>query len=134
MKKVFTNGCFDILHRGHIEMLEYCKSLGDFLAVGIDTDYRVKQNKGEERPINNEEDRKYVLESLRFVDEVFFFSSDTELEDLVKKYEPDYMVVGNDYEDKRVIGSENAKELIFFRRIDGYSTTKVINKGSLNRG
>jgi D-beta-D-heptose 7-phosphate kinase/D-beta-D-heptose 1-phosphate adenosyltransferase len=134
MKKVFTNGCFDVLHRGHIEMLKYCKSLGDFLAVGIDTDFRVKQNKGEKRPINNEEDRKYVLESLRFVDKVEFFSSDTELKDLVKKYEPDYMVVGNDYENKKVIGSENAKKLIFFRRIDGYSTTKIIEKSSLNRG
>ena len=130
MKIVFTNGCFDIIHRGHLEMLNHSKNLGDLLIVGIDTDDRVRKNKGSGRPINNQEDRKYLLQSLRGVDKVELFSTDAELENLVKFYAPDIMVVGDDYEDKKVIGSEYADKLEFFRRIDGYSTTSYIKKGS----
>ena len=71
MKKIFVNGCFDILHRGHIELFKYAKSLGDILFVGIDTDERVKKAKGNERPFNNQDDRKYLLESIKYIDEVF---------------------------------------------------------------
>jgi rfaE bifunctional protein nucleotidyltransferase chain/domain len=127
MKKVFVNGCFDGgLHRGHIELLNYAKSQGDILYVAIDSDVRVKQFKGPTRPIHNQEDRKFLLENLKAVDRVLLFNTDEELTDLVKIIKPDIMIVGSDYKNKRVIGSEHAKELKFFDRIDGYSTTKII--------
>ena len=77
--KVFVNGTFDILHRGHLELLNYAKSLGDYLCVGIDTDERVKEKKGPTRPIHNQDERKFFLENLKAVDEVKLFSSDEEL-------------------------------------------------------
>ncbi len=126
MKKIFVNGCFDILHRGHIELFRYAKSLGAYLLVGIDSDYRVKQLKGEFRPINGEKDRKFMLESIRHIDEVVIFNTSTDLENVVKKYSPDVMVLGSDYRDKTIIGSEYAKELKFFERIDEYSTSRTI--------
>lgn len=126
MRKVFVNGTFDILHRGHIELLNYAKSLGDYLIVGIDTDDRVKQLKGETRPIHSQEERKFLLENLNSVDEVKCFGCDAELINLVKSVEPDIMIVGNDYLNKKVIGSKYAKQLRFFNRIDGYSTTQII--------
>jgi D-beta-D-heptose 7-phosphate kinase/D-beta-D-heptose 1-phosphate adenosyltransferase len=82
-KIIWTNGCFDVLHRGHIELLKYAKSLGDWLVVGIDTDERVKNSKGESRPFNNIEDRVAMLESIKYVDEVVVFDTDCELEDKV---------------------------------------------------
>ena len=124
--KIFTNGCFDILHRGHIELFKYCKSLGNELIIGIDSDKRVKYLKGKNRPINSQNDRKLMLESLRFVDKVIIFNSKIELESLIISLNPDIMVVGSDYKNKNVIGSKYSKKLIFFERIDGYSTTKTI--------
>jgi rfaE bifunctional protein nucleotidyltransferase chain/domain len=123
---IFVNGTFDILHRGHLELLNYAKSLGDYLCVGIDTDERVKEKKGPTRPIHNQDERKFFLENLKAVDEVKLFSSDEELEGLVKSFEPDIMVVGSDWKDKSVIGSYYAAELIFFDRIGDYATTKTI--------
>lgn len=125
-KIIFTNGCFDILHVGHIKMLEYCKSLGSFLIVGIDSDERVTKLKGKERPINKQQDRKIILESLKSVDEVKIFNSEKELEDLIKFISPDIMVVGSDYKNKKVIGSQFAKKLLFFERLNGHSTTETI--------
>ena len=125
-KKVFVNGTFDLLHKGHLELLNYAKSLGDYLCVGIDTDDRVREKKGSTRPIRSQGERKLFLENLKAVDEVRFFSKDIELEDLIKSISPDTMVVGSDWEDKKVIGSQHAKEIIFFERIDGYSTTAII--------
>jgi len=126
MKVGFTNGCFDVLHIGHIKMLNYIKNQCDFLVVGIDSDSRVSKNKGPERPFNCQGDRKLMLKSLKSVDEVFIFNTEEALENLVKLISPDLMVVGSDYEEKRVVGSQHAKELKFFRRIDGYSTTKIL--------
>lgn len=123
---IFVNGTFDILHRGHLELLNYAKSLGDYLCVGIDTDERVKEKKGPTRPIHNQDERKFFLENLKAVDEVKLFSSDEELEGLVKSFKPDIMVVGSDWKDKSVIGSYYAAELIFFDRIGDYATTKTI--------
>ena len=85
VKKVFVNGCFDLLHRGHLELFEYAKSLGDHLTVGIDSDSRVKELKGNHRPINTQDDRKFMLESLKWVDEVRVFDCDMELEVFNKK-------------------------------------------------
>lgn len=123
---IFVNGTFDILHRGHLELLNYAKSLGNYLCVGIDTDERVKEKKGPTRPIHNQDERKFFLENLKAVDEVKLFSSDEELEGLVKSFKPDIMVVGSDWKDKSVIGSYYAAELIFFDRIGDYATTKTI--------
>ena len=124
--KIFVNGTFDILHRGHLELLNFAKGLGDFLMVGIDTDDRVKEKKGSTRPIHNQEERKFFLENLKSVDEVKFFSSDQELEELIKSFQPDIMVVGSDWKGKSVIGSYYASKLIFFDRIGDYATTKII--------
>ena len=126
MIKVFVNGTFDLLHKGHLELLNYAKSLGDYLCVGIDADERVREKKGPKRPIHNQEERKFFLENLKSVDEVKFFSNDEELEELIKGFSPDIMIVGSDWKDKSVIGSYHASKLIFFDRIDGYSTTKTI--------
>lgn len=126
MKKVWVNGCFDVLHRGHIELLKFAKSQGTFLIVGIDTDERVKKMKGIFRPFNNQEDRLFFLESIKYVDHVEFFDTDEALEKKIFYFQPDVMVVGSDYKNKKVIGSQHAKELIFFDRIDGYSTTKIL--------
>lgn len=107
-------------------MFKYAKSLGGKLIVAIDSDSRIKQLKGSNRPVNNQSDRAYVLSSIKYVDEVKIFYSDSELEQLVQKVNPDIMIVGSDYKGKRVIGSEYAKQLQFFDRICGYATTKII--------
>ena len=126
MKKIFVNGCFDIIHRGHIELFLYAKSLGDQLFVGIDTDERVKSAKGDDRPFNNQFDRKYVLESIECISKVYFFDSNKALENLIKEISPDIMVIGSDWEGKEVIGGKFAKALRYFKRIDEYSTTKIL--------
>lgn len=131
--KIFANGTFDVLHFGHIELLNYAKSLGDVLYVGIDSDERVRQLKGLTRPIHNQKDRKFLLENLKAVDRVLIFNTEEELTELVKIIKPDIMIVGSDYKNKRVIGSEYAKQLLFFDRIDEYSSTKII-QGIINRG
>ena len=131
MKTVWTNGCFDILHRGHVEMFKFAKSLGDELIVGLDTDEKVKESKGSDRPFNNLEDRELVVASIRYVDKTISFNSQKQLEDLIKTINPDILVVGSDWEGKYVVGAEYAKDVIFFPRIDGYSTTKVLENDNL---
>jgi D-beta-D-heptose 7-phosphate kinase/D-beta-D-heptose 1-phosphate adenosyltransferase len=124
--KIFLNGTFDVIHRGHIEIINYAKSLGDILYVAVDTDERVKEKKGPSRPINSLDERIFMLQNLKSVDYVLHFSSDEALEGLVKITSPDIMVVGSDWKNKPVIGSHYAKELKFFDRIYGYSSTKII--------
>jgi len=130
---IFVNGTFDILHRGHLELLNYAKSLGDILLVGIDSDDRVKEKKGLTRPIYTQGERKFFLENLKAVDSVDIFSSDNELESMIKSFKPDIMVVGSDWKGKPVIGSHYAAKLIFFDRIGDYATTKTI-QSIINRG
>jgi len=113
-------------------MLQYAKSQCDYLIVGIDSDQRVKTLKGPTRPINNSKDRADFLLALSAVDEVLVFDSGEELTNLIKLKNPDIMVVGSDYIDKVVIGSQYAKKLFFFNRIEGYSTSKIV-KSSGNR-
>jgi D-beta-D-heptose 7-phosphate kinase/D-beta-D-heptose 1-phosphate adenosyltransferase len=124
--KVWVNGTFDVLHRGHIELFRYAYGFGD-VRVGIDYDGRVKQLKGLTRPINSWEDRKFFLESIKYVNSVVGFGSDEELEEQIKLWKPDYMIVGSDYKNKRVIGSQFSKQLLFFDRIENYSSTKIIS-------
>jgi D-beta-D-heptose 7-phosphate kinase/D-beta-D-heptose 1-phosphate adenosyltransferase len=124
--KIFVNGTFDLLHIGHIELLNYAKSLGSTLLVAIDSDARVHEKKGVTRPINKENTRKLILENLKAVDYVRIFSSDEELVVIIKEYSPDIMIVGSDWRGKNVIGSEYAKELIFYERTNGESTTKTL--------
>lgn len=128
MKTVWINGCFDILHRGHIELFKYAKSLDSFVVVGIDADTRVKELKGPSRPINNQDDRKFFLESIKYIDKVVVFNSEDELKTVISMHKPDIMIVGSDYKNKKVIGSEYSKELKFFNRIGNYSTTNILEK------
>ena len=129
---VFVNGCFDVLHRGHIELFEFAKSQGEYLIVALDTDARVKKQKGENRPFNSLTDRKKIVSSIEYVDWVESFGTDEELIALVRQASPHVMVVGSDWRGKPIIGSEHAKEIKFFERIDGYSTTQKI-QGIINR-
>jgi D-beta-D-heptose 7-phosphate kinase/D-beta-D-heptose 1-phosphate adenosyltransferase len=129
--KIFVNGTFDILHRGHIEMLQYAKSLGNELLVCIDTDNRVKELKGPNRPINNQNDRAFMLQSLKAVDQVWFFGSEDELEFILETYKPDIMVKGSDYKGRPIVGSHLCKEIKFYDRTN-HSTTNII-QGIVNR-
>ena len=125
--KIFVNGTFDILHRGHLEMLRYAKSLGDELMVCIDSDCRVKELKGETRPINNQEDRKFMINSLKWVDRCWIFSDEEELEKIIELYQPDIMVKGSDYKGKPIVGEQYCKEIKFYEHT-GHSTTNVIQR------
>ena len=125
-KTIFTNGCFDVLHRGHIELFKYAKSLGSRLIVGVDSDNKVKQDKGPNRPHNNLEDRIFMLKSIRYIDEVYSFKDTKGLENLVVMVRPDVMVIGSDWRGKKVVGQKYVKELQFFDRMDGYSTTNIL--------
>jgi len=133
-KIVWVNGCFDILHPGHIKLLKHAKSLGDCLIVGIDSDNRVKKLKGNSRPFNNEEDRKLMLESLEFVDDVVIFGDNAELVASIQMNKVDIMVIGSDYKYKEVIGSYYVTKVVFFERDPGYSTTSILNRNSSNHG
>ena len=123
---VWVNGCFDVLHVGHIALLEYARSFGDKLVVGLDTDERVKSSKGKDRPINSLEKRMKLMSSLKCVDDVTFFGSDEELVKRIKESGANLIVVGNDYEGKRVIGSE-ILPVKFFVKLEGLSSSGVIN-------
>ena len=122
--KVFTNGCFDVLHRGHIELLSYCASIGEVF-VGLNSDKSIKRLKGNDRPVNNEKDRKIILESIRFVNEVIIFEEDTPYE-LIKILKPDLIVKGGDYLPNDVVGYDLC-EVRIFDTLKGYSSTAVIN-------
>jgi D-beta-D-heptose 7-phosphate kinase/D-beta-D-heptose 1-phosphate adenosyltransferase len=128
MKKVFVNGTFDLIHPGHIALLQYAKSLGDTLLVALDSDDRIKLLKGLSRPINCLSTRLTIMSEFRSVDQTEHFNTDEELIHIIKNYKPDVMVVGSDYKDKKVVGSEYAKKLCFFDRIDNYSTTSIIRE------
>ena len=127
MVKVWVNGCFDVLHRGHYELFNYAKSLGDKLIIGIDTDEKVSKYKGANRPYNLLEDRVYALKSLRAIDIVRTFNTREELIDLIKDTAPDILVVGSDWKGKEIVGGQYAKKIVYFDRIEKYSTTKILN-------
>lgn len=124
---VFTNGCFDILHRGHIEYLKKSRQLGYKLIVGLNSDESVKKLKGKDRPVNNQQDRKAVLEALEFVDEVIIFDSDTPYE-LIKRIEPDIITKGGDYKSKEEVVGHDLAEVVIIPYVQGYSTTNTISQ------
>ena len=126
MKTVFTNGCFDILHRGHVELLKYCRSIGAKVIVGLNSDASVGRLKGKERPFFNENDRKFILESLKYVDQVVIFDEDTPHE-TIKRLSPDVVVKGGDYKVEDVVGNDIC-EVKIYKYLPGYSTTKILER------
>lgn len=130
-KVVFTNGCFDIIHAGHIDYLKKAKELGDALIVGLNTDDSVRRIKEAGRPVNNQDDRAVVLDSLRFVDYVVFFDEDTPY-NLIKDIQPDILVKGGDYTIETIVGADivlgNGGEVITIPLTEGKSTSGLIEK------
>ncbi|MDA8755357.1 D-glycero-beta-D-manno-heptose-7-phosphate kinase [Candidatus Pseudothioglobus singularis] len=126
-KIVFTNGCFDILHIGHIKYLEKAKKFGDILILGLNSDNSIKRLKGKDRPITSETDRAYILASLEVVDYLVIFDEDTPLE-LIKLIQPDILAKGNDYQGKKIVGHNIAKEIKLIEFIDDKSTTNIIQR------
>jgi D-beta-D-heptose 7-phosphate kinase/D-beta-D-heptose 1-phosphate adenosyltransferase len=123
---VFTNGCFDVLHRGHIEYLKESRKLGIRLIVGLNSDASVKRLKGESRPVNNQDDRMAVLLALRWVDEVIIFNEPTPLQ-LIHRIKPDIITKGGDYKPEQVVGFTLVKQTVIIPFLDGYSSTRIIN-------
>ncbi len=128
-KIVFTNGCFDILHAGHVSILEFCRSKGDVLVVGLNSDTSVKRLKGPTRPVNKEADRALVLAALESVSAVCIFQEDTPY-NLIKLVRPDVLVKGGDYKPSEIVGREFAKKVVRFALLKGRSTTNIIKKVS----
>ena len=127
MTTVMVNGTFDVLHPGHIALLNTARSYGDYLIVAIDTDRRVRELKGEGRPINNQNDRKIMLSNLKAVDFVVIFDSKEELIDYMKLYKPQVYVKGSDWKhDTESTAHQYCKKVIYYDRIEPYSTTKTI--------
>lgn len=126
MKTVFTNGVFDLLHRGHIDLLWFCKDMQAHVVVGINSDASVKRLKGDSRPINDQDTRKRILESLRCVDQVVIFDEDTPLE-IIKFIKPDIIVKGGDYTKDQVVGNQLC-EVVIFPFLSGFSTSKIIER------
>ena len=126
-KIVFTNGCFDILHAGHVSVLEFSRAKGDVLVVGLNSDASVKRLKGPTRPVNKEADRALVLAALQAVDAVCVFPEDTPY-NLIKLVQPDVLVKGGDYKPSEIVGREFAKKVVRFALLKGRSTTNIIKK------
>jgi D-beta-D-heptose 7-phosphate kinase/D-beta-D-heptose 1-phosphate adenosyltransferase len=128
---VFTNGCFDILHAGHVRYLKKAKNLGDVLIVGLNSDSSVRKIKGKDRPINNQKDRAEVLSALESVDYVVIFAEETP-EKLIKMVMPDVLVKGSDWKGKKIAGGDivkkNGGRVVLIPLLKGRSTTKVIQK------
>jgi D-beta-D-heptose 7-phosphate kinase/D-beta-D-heptose 1-phosphate adenosyltransferase len=125
MKKVWVNGTFDILHIGHIRLLEHASKFGS-VRVGLDEDKRVRDKKGRERPFNTLSDRMDFISSIRFVDSVVSFGTDDELINRIREWEPDVMVIGDDYQYHQIIGVEYVPKLEFFQKINNISTSKIL--------
>jgi len=127
MTTVMVNGTFDVLHPGHVALLNTARSYGDYLIVAIDTDRRVRELKGEQRPINCQTDRRIMLSALKAVDIVEFFDSTEELITLMERYQPDVYVKGSDWKhDTTSTAHQYCKKVIYYDRIEPYSSTKII--------
>jgi D-beta-D-heptose 7-phosphate kinase/D-beta-D-heptose 1-phosphate adenosyltransferase len=129
MKTVMVNGTFDILHPGHIALLNTARSYGDYLVVAIDTDRRVTEVKGPQRPINSQFFRQVMLSNIKAVDIVVLFDSEQELIDIIKTYKPDIYVKGSDWKtDTQSVAHQYCKEVIYYDRIEEYSSTEIIER------
>ena len=130
MRKVWVNGTFDVLHPGHIKLLEFAKQQGDYLMVGLDTDERIQQLKGPDRPIHTLEHRMFAIRSIKYVDDVVAFSSDDELRDLMSAYKPNIHVIGSDYVGKKfkIIGLGIPDDIVFFDRVWEYSSSRIVEQ------
>ena len=129
MKTVWTNGTFDVLHMGHIQLFRQARKLagpGGKVIVGTDSDERVRELKGPTRPINNIYDRVDFLRAIKYIDGVVVFSSADELEARIKQFSPDILLVGDDYINKPVVGAQYAKAVVYFPRYGGLSSSKII--------
>jgi rfaE bifunctional protein nucleotidyltransferase chain/domain len=133
-KIVFTNGCFDIIHLGHLKYLASAAELGTKLIIGLNTDASVKKLKGNDRPINNEIARASVLAGFSFIDALVFFDTDTPYE-LIKQVKPNFLVKGGDYKAEDIVGydivTENNGQVVTLQFVDGFSSTSIIKKGRL---
>ncbi|MED5270980.1 MAG: adenylyltransferase/cytidyltransferase family protein [Pseudomonadota bacterium] len=128
MSIVWTNGTFDILHPGHIKLFKVAKELGDMVIVGTDTDEKIKKDKGFDRPINDLCYRVAMLEAIKYIDAVHTFNTRSELEGLIQMYNPDILLIGDDWRDGDVVGREFAKEVRFLPRVGGYASSNTIKK------
>lgn len=128
---VFTNGCFDILHLGHIDYLSKARGLGDILIIGLNTDASVSRIKGPERPVNDQNARSMLLASMSFVDAIVLFDEDTPY-DLIKQIQPHVLVKGTDYEPDDIVGADlvkaNGGKVVTIDFLEGYSTSSIINR------
>jgi len=126
MKKIFVNGAFDVVHSGHLDLLDFARGLGTHLLVAIDTDRRIEYNKGKGRPFNILKNRKKLMSMLKPVTSVVTFDTDNDLLAILQRYKPDVMVKGSDWRGKEIIGEEYCKEVVFYERVNKESTTKSI--------
>jgi|TARA_B100001094_G_C17955387_1_gene682716 D-beta-D-heptose 7-phosphate kinase/D-beta-D-heptose 1-phosphate adenosyltransferase len=126
MKKIFVNGAFDVVHSGHLDLLDFARGLGTHLLVAIDTDRRIEYNKGKERPFNKLKNRKHLISSLKSVTSVVTFDTDNDLLAILQRYKPDVMVKGSDWRGKEIIGEEYCKEVVFYERVNKESSTKIL--------
>ena len=125
---VWTNGTFDILHPGHIELFKVARSLGNKVIVATDTDEKIKKDKGEHRPVNDLKYRVAMLEAIKYIDVVHTFNDRQELEGLIQLYNPDILLLGDDWQGGDVVGIEHAKGVRFLPRVGGYASSKTIKK------
>ena len=123
----WVNGCFDVLHIGHIKLFQKAWELGNPVVVGIDGDDRIRQSKGDDRPINPLHDRIGFLKSIKYIKEVVPFHSDEELNAIIKRFSPEYFVIGEEYKDKRIIGKEWCENIVYLPRYGDVSSSSIIN-------
>ena len=128
MTIVWTNGTFDILHPGHIELFKVARALGDKVIVATDTDEKIKSDKGDHKPVNDLCYRVAMLEAIKYIDVVHTFGSRQQLEDLIQLYEPDILLLGDDWRDGDVVGWEHAMETRFLPRVGGYASSNTIER------
>jgi len=129
--RVWLNGTFDVLHYGHIHLFQHAKNLypNTIVRVGLDTDERIGQMKGSDRPINTLDLRTKFLQSIRYIDEVVTFGTDDELREQIRAYNPHIMVIGDDYRERTIIGEEHVDRVVYVERYGGLSSTKILNGG-----
>jgi len=129
--QVWVNGTFDVMHVGHIKLLEHASKFG-VVRVGLDTDERIQTKKGINRPVNKLEDRVEFIKSIRYVDSVVSFGTNDELKNRIKEWGADIIVIGNDYKYHEIIGADLVKKIIFFNKIEGKSTTNILKYNKKN--